>query len=142
MRITEESGTIIIEKEITRDIEMKVYNKEFMKMIGFGDARIEILEECKKETTGGGKKDTFPYRQFAFLLTGKEETEEIQEKKEVETKEVNVSNTYEYFKSIVQSLTNWYPKTKTSQSSLNQPEEVSVENPEEKMSQSSLKQPK
>ena len=49
MRITEESGTIIIEKEITRDIEMKVYNKEFMKMIGFGDARIEILEECKNK---------------------------------------------------------------------------------------------
>jgi hypothetical protein len=77
---------ITIEKK--SEIENKVYHPDYLKIIGFGDA--EIIEENLEEKITGGGKNSFPYRYFVFLLTGKEDTSPT-----------IGANTYEYFKSLL-----------------------------------------
>jgi hypothetical protein len=114
IRVTYYDDCAIFEKTIVNDIEAKVYNPDFFKMLGFGDA--VFLDEsepatCKKSNSvsvGGGKADTYPYRQFVWFFTGRDEDEIKPDEPapKSESAYFDTSNMYKYFSSFARSVMN------------------------------------
>jgi hypothetical protein len=147
-----EGEYMIFEKDKNSDLEAKVYNPDFFKMIGFGDAIFD--DNQPHELYRGGGKSTFPYHYFEFFLNRTEEESPtnayftpdkssdnipIESKAEEPKKEDHISNTYKYFSSVVKSfLKNLYPNSskkytedKTTENVPTPQEDISINKPEE-----------
>jgi hypothetical protein len=54
IRVREEDGAMIFEKDKTNDLEIKFYNPEYFAMIGFSDAEIKMINKTDGSEVGDG----------------------------------------------------------------------------------------
>ena len=54
IRVREEDGAIIFEKDKMNDLEIKFYNPEYFAMIGFSDAEIKMINKTDGSEVGNG----------------------------------------------------------------------------------------
>jgi hypothetical protein len=60
IRVREEDGAMIFEKDKMNDLEMKFYNPEYFAMIGFSDAEIKMINKTDGSEVGDGASEQPP----------------------------------------------------------------------------------